>query len=162
MTRYIIRRVLQAIPLLLLISVVVFSLANAMPSGLMAAYENNPNITKEDLVRLQEELGLDRLLAYRVHGSGTYFEGLEKTPERFAETAVLPTAHPLIAWAGSLPDGAVVAQSEACSTAGPAARLSRIRTPGRPVATTRSAPFDSVRSAASTERRLEPAVTPAS
>ncbi len=59
MTRYIIRRVLQAIPLLLLISVVVFSLANAMPSGLMAAYENNPNITKEDLVRLQEELGLN-------------------------------------------------------------------------------------------------------
>ena len=59
MTGYIIRRVLQAIPLLLLISVVVFALANAMPSGLMAAYENNPNITKEDLVRLQEELGLN-------------------------------------------------------------------------------------------------------
>ncbi|MCW5851659.1 MAG: ABC transporter permease [Anaerolineae bacterium] len=59
MTRYIIRRALQAIPLLLLISVVVFALANAMPSGLMAAYENNPNISKEDLVRLQEELGLN-------------------------------------------------------------------------------------------------------
>ncbi len=59
MTRYIIRRLIEAIPLLLIISVVVFALANSLPSGLMGAYESNPNITKEDLVRLQEELGLN-------------------------------------------------------------------------------------------------------
>jgi peptide/nickel transport system permease protein len=59
MTRYIIRRLLQAIPLLLLISIVVFALMQAIPGGPLAAYENNPNIGPEDLARLQEELGLN-------------------------------------------------------------------------------------------------------
>ena len=59
MTRYIIRRLLQAIPLLLLISIAVFALMQAIPGGPLAAYENNPNISPEDLVRLQEELGLN-------------------------------------------------------------------------------------------------------
>ncbi len=59
MGRYIIREVLQKIPLLVIISVIVFAMANSLPSGLMAAYENNPNISREDLVRLQEELGLN-------------------------------------------------------------------------------------------------------
>ncbi|MCW5854192.1 MAG: ABC transporter permease [Anaerolineae bacterium] len=59
MTRYVIRRLLQAIPLLIIISIIVFAMANALPSGLMGAYESNPNISKEDLVRLQEQLGLN-------------------------------------------------------------------------------------------------------
>ncbi len=59
MTRYIIRRLLQSIPLLLLISVIVFALMQAIPGGPLAAYENNPNIAPEDLARLQEELGLN-------------------------------------------------------------------------------------------------------
>ena len=59
MTRYIFRRLLQAIPLLLLISIAVFALMQAIPGGPLAAYENNPNISPEDLVRLQEELGLN-------------------------------------------------------------------------------------------------------
>jgi peptide/nickel transport system permease protein len=59
MTRYIIRELLQKIPLLIIISIIVFLLANSLPSGLMASYEGNPNISKEDLVRLQEELGLN-------------------------------------------------------------------------------------------------------
>ena len=59
MTRYIIRRLLQAIPLLLLISIAVFALMQAIPGGPLAAYENNPNISPEDLARLQEELGLN-------------------------------------------------------------------------------------------------------
>lgn len=59
MSRYVIRRLLQAIPLLIIISIIVFAMANALPSGLMGAYESNPNISKEDLVRLQEQLGLN-------------------------------------------------------------------------------------------------------
>jgi peptide/nickel transport system permease protein len=59
MTRYIFRRLLQAIPLLLLISIAVFALMQAIPGGPLAAYENNPNISPEDLMRLQEELGLN-------------------------------------------------------------------------------------------------------
>ncbi|MFN8482726.1 MAG: ABC transporter permease [Anaerolineae bacterium] len=59
MTRYVVRRLLEAIPLLIIISMLVFAMTNALPSGLMGAYESNPNITKEDLVRLQEQLGLN-------------------------------------------------------------------------------------------------------
>ena len=59
MTHYVMRRLLQAIPLLLLISFTVFMLMQLIPGGPMAAYENNPDISAEDLVRLQEELGLN-------------------------------------------------------------------------------------------------------
>lgn len=59
MTNYIIRRLLQAIPLLLVISLTVFVLMNLIPGGPLAAYENNPDITPEDLERLKRELGLD-------------------------------------------------------------------------------------------------------
>ncbi len=59
MTNYIIRRVVQAIPLLLLISFTVFLLMNLIPGGPLAAYENNPTISAEDLERLRHELGLD-------------------------------------------------------------------------------------------------------
>lgn len=59
MTQYIIRRLIQAIPLLLVISLTVFVLMNLIPGGPLAAYENNPNISAEDLERLKRELGLD-------------------------------------------------------------------------------------------------------
>jgi len=59
MTRYIIRRIIQAIPLLLLISFTVFMLMQLIPGGPLAAYQNSPDITAEDLERLKHELGLD-------------------------------------------------------------------------------------------------------
>ena len=59
MTRYIIRRLLQAIPLLLVTSIAVFALMQAIPGGPLAAYANDPNISPEDMVRLQEELGMN-------------------------------------------------------------------------------------------------------
>jgi peptide/nickel transport system permease protein len=59
MTNYIIRRIIQAIPLLILVSFTVFFLMNLIPGGPLAAYENNPDITPADLERLKQELGLD-------------------------------------------------------------------------------------------------------
>jgi peptide/nickel transport system permease protein len=59
MTTYIVRRILLSIPLLILISFAVFMLMQLIPGGPLAAYENNPNITSEDLERLKEELGLN-------------------------------------------------------------------------------------------------------
>ncbi len=59
MTRYIIRRIIQAIPLLLLISFTVFMLMQLIPGGPLAAYQNNPDISPEDLERLKHEMGLD-------------------------------------------------------------------------------------------------------
>jgi peptide/nickel transport system permease protein len=60
MLTYAIRRSLQAIPLLLLISMVLFAILHAMPGGGLAAYAGNPHLTAADIARLQHNLGLDR------------------------------------------------------------------------------------------------------
>ncbi|MEO7964910.1 MAG: ABC transporter permease [Gemmatimonadaceae bacterium] len=57
-----IRRIVQAVPLLLIISVVVFALIHAAPGGPLAMYLENPNVRPEDIARLQRSLGLDRSL----------------------------------------------------------------------------------------------------
>ncbi|MCC6319801.1 MAG: ABC transporter permease [Gemmatimonadaceae bacterium] len=56
------RRLLQAIPLLLLISVLVFSLLHAAPGGPLAIYLENPNVRPADIERLRRSLGLDQPL----------------------------------------------------------------------------------------------------
>jgi peptide/nickel transport system permease protein len=60
--RYILRRVLQALPLLLGISVASFAIMKAVPGGPLAAYESSPNVTDEDLQRLERAFGLDQPL----------------------------------------------------------------------------------------------------
>ena len=69
---------------------------------------NDREILSRVLGQLQAELGLDRLRAYRLHGSGAYFQGLARTPGGFDDTLVLPVAHPLISWAEALPVGTVL------------------------------------------------------
>ena len=56
------RRVAQTIPLLLIVSVVVFALIHAAPGGPLAMYLENPNVRPEDIERLRRSLGLDRSL----------------------------------------------------------------------------------------------------
>jgi peptide/nickel transport system permease protein len=53
---------LQAIPLLLIISGIVFILIHAAPGGPLAIYLSNPNVRAEDIERLRRALGLDRPL----------------------------------------------------------------------------------------------------
>jgi len=60
--RFLARRVLQAIPLLLVISALVFLLIHAAPGGPLAIYLSNPNVRPEDIERLRRALGLDRPL----------------------------------------------------------------------------------------------------
>ena len=62
MTRYVVRRLLQAIPLLFLISVVIFLLANAMGDPL-ASFGGRRRIRSSDRERLTRQLGLDKPLA---------------------------------------------------------------------------------------------------
>lgn len=62
MSRYILRRLIQSLPLLLGISVAAFAILRAIPGGPMSAYENNPNITDADIRRLEHAFGLDRPL----------------------------------------------------------------------------------------------------
>src|SRR6266487_4450227 len=62
MVRLIVRRLVQAVPLLLLISLLVFLLIHAAPGGPLAIYLSNPNVRPEDIERLRRVLGLDRPL----------------------------------------------------------------------------------------------------
>src|SRR5437870_2281058 len=62
MGTYIARRLIQALPLLLGISVASFAILKAVPGGPLAAYESNPNVTDEDLRRLERSFGLDQPL----------------------------------------------------------------------------------------------------
>jgi peptide/nickel transport system permease protein len=59
MSNYIIRRLIQAVPLLLIISVMVFAMIQVAPNNPLSVLQNNPNITPEDLQRLENELGLN-------------------------------------------------------------------------------------------------------
>jgi peptide/nickel transport system permease protein len=60
--RFFARRALQSLPLLVLISVLVFLLIHAAPGGPLAIYLSNPNVRPEDIERLRRALGLDRPL----------------------------------------------------------------------------------------------------
>jgi peptide/nickel transport system permease protein len=59
---FLVKRSLQAIPLLFVISAVVFLLIHAAPGGPLAIYLSNPNVRPEDIERLRRALGLDRPL----------------------------------------------------------------------------------------------------
>src|SRR4051812_12005446 len=60
--RFLVRRAAQTIPLLLIVSVLVFVLIHATPGGPLTLYLENPNVRPEDVERLRRQLGLDRPL----------------------------------------------------------------------------------------------------
>ena len=60
--RFLARRCLQAVPLLLVVSTLVFVLIHAAPGGPLAIYLANPNVRPADIERLRRALGLDRPL----------------------------------------------------------------------------------------------------
>ena len=62
MLRFFARRVAQAIPLLFLVSLLVFALSHAVPGGPLTLYLENPNVRPEDIERLRRAMGLDRSL----------------------------------------------------------------------------------------------------
>lgn len=59
MGQYVARRLIQAVPLLIFISIVVFALLQAAPGGPMGAYVRRGTIDPDDLARLEERLGLN-------------------------------------------------------------------------------------------------------
>jgi peptide/nickel transport system permease protein len=62
MRTYALRRILQTIPILFIISILLFLMVRAAPGGPLTAARRNPNITEEQLQRLEEQLGLNRPL----------------------------------------------------------------------------------------------------
>ncbi|MEO7712112.1 MAG: ABC transporter permease [Gemmatimonadaceae bacterium] len=57
------RRALQVVPLLLIVSLLVFALIHAAPGGPLSLYLDNPNVRPQDIERLRRQMGLDRPLA---------------------------------------------------------------------------------------------------
>jgi peptide/nickel transport system permease protein len=62
MRTYALRRILQTIPILFIISILLFLMVRAAPGGPLTAARRNPNITEEQLEKLEEQLGLNRPL----------------------------------------------------------------------------------------------------
>lgn len=60
MSAYILRRIIYAVPLLIVISMIVFGMISLAPGGPMSAFEENPNLTAEDIARLEEQMGLNK------------------------------------------------------------------------------------------------------
>jgi peptide/nickel transport system permease protein len=60
MGRYLARRLIQLIPLLLLTTVVSFAVMQLAPGGPLTAYEHSPSITAAQLKAIEHDLGLDQ------------------------------------------------------------------------------------------------------
>jgi peptide/nickel transport system permease protein len=59
MTTYAIRRVIQTVPILFIISVLLFIMVRSAPGGPLTAARRNPNISKEQIEAIEEKLGLN-------------------------------------------------------------------------------------------------------
>lgn len=60
MFNYVVRRLLQAIPLLIGVSIIGFALMHLAPGGPLAVYTLNPTITAQDIERIKAVFGLDQ------------------------------------------------------------------------------------------------------
>ena len=60
MFKYIIKRLLQAIPLLIGVSIIAFSIMHLAPGGPLSVYTLNPSITAQDIDKIKVILGLDQ------------------------------------------------------------------------------------------------------
>jgi peptide/nickel transport system permease protein len=137
MGRLFLRRLAIAVPLLLLISMAVFSLLHLVPGGPLAVYLANPDVRPEDLERLKRSLGLDQPVwrQYASWLSGfitgdwgySYSDGrpvLERVVERLPATLELVGTSVLLAVAVTIPLGLAPAISRRPLLGGLASTLS--------------------------------------
>ena len=76
MQTYAIRRILQTIPILLIISILLFFLVRSAPGGPLSAARRNPNVSIEQIENLKKQLGLDKPLPVQyVSWLGNMFKG---------------------------------------------------------------------------------------
>jgi peptide/nickel transport system permease protein len=62
MLQYIFKRLLQAVPLLIGVSIIGFAMMHLAPGGPLAIYTLNPTITAQDIERIKHVFGLDQPL----------------------------------------------------------------------------------------------------
>lgn len=60
MSAFLFKRLVQSIVLLVIVSVIGFTVLNLIPGGPMAQYSLDPGMTQDDMDRLAEQLGLNR------------------------------------------------------------------------------------------------------
>lgn len=126
MLRSALRRTARAVPLLLLISVLVFALIHAAPGGPLAMYLENPSVRPADIERLKRSLGLDQplpiqylawLRGFVVGDWGFSFTDgrpvVERLFERLPATLELVGASLVIALAAAVPAGVLAAVRKA-------------------------------------------------
>jgi peptide/nickel transport system permease protein len=120
--RLVARRILGAVPTLLIVSAISFALIGAAPGDALSALEQDPRIRPETIARLRQEYGLDRPLAVRY---GLWLRGAlrgdlgtsltERLPvtkligARLINTLKLSLAATLLAWLVALPLGTLAA-----------------------------------------------------
>jgi peptide/nickel transport system permease protein len=76
MFNYAVRRVLQSIPILFILSILLFALVRSAPGGPLATAYRNPNVTKEQIEILKKQLGLDKPLPVQyVNWMGDILQG---------------------------------------------------------------------------------------
>ena len=122
LARLALRRALEAVPLLLLVSAIAFGLLQLVPGGPLEVYLSNPGVRPEDLERLKRALGLDRpLWVQYVSWLGAFVTGdwgysfsdgrpvLDRVVERLPASAELLAASFVLAVAAALPAGLVAA-----------------------------------------------------
>lgn len=122
MLAFLARRAAQAVPLLLVVSLLVFALIHAVPGGPLSLYLENPNVRPEDVERLRRAMGLDRPLAEQyvawlaafVRGDWgySYADGrpvLERIVERVPATLQLVGVATVLAVAVAVPAGVLAA-----------------------------------------------------
>lgn len=130
MLSFLARRAAQAVPLLLIVSVLVFALIHAAPGGPLSLYLDNPNVRPEDIERLRRAMGLDRPLAEQylawlaafVRGDWgySYADGRPVSArmiERIPATLQLVGVSTLLAVVVALPAGIVAATRQAADRA---------------------------------------------
>ena len=120
--RLIVRRALLAVPLLLVISLLLFAILHLVPGGPLSAYLENPNVRPEDIERLRKAMGLDRPLAVQylswlsafVRGDWgySYADGqpvMHRLSERIPATLELIGTAVLVALLSAIPAGVYAA-----------------------------------------------------
>ena len=118
MLQLLLRRSVQSIPLILIVSVLVFALLHAAPGGPLSVYLENPGVRPEDIERLRRALGLDQPVATQyVRWLGAFVRGdwgyslsdgrpvVERMLERAPATLELAGASLVVALLAALPLG---------------------------------------------------------
>jgi peptide/nickel transport system permease protein len=89
MRLYVIRRLLQAIPILLLISILLFGLVNLAPGGPLAGYSQGRHMNPEKAEILRRQLGLDKplMVQYLIWLVGNDWMGVDSNGDGAPDSA---------------------------------------------------------------------------